>query len=147
VVDPSLMANGDFTEAGAGAPARHLLTLSERPTAIFATNDLTAIQTMRTAADLGLAVPGDVSIVGFDNIPESALTEPPLTTVDQSLHAVGEEAVRILLELIASSERPPGGSNEPDGTAGGPIHRTLPTTLVVRQSCSAPRELRDATAS
>ena len=146
-VDPSLMANGDFTEAGAEAPARHLLTLSERPTAIFATNDLTAIQTMRTAADIGLAVPGDVSIVGFDNIPESALTEPPLTTVDQSLHAVGEEAVRILLELIESSERPAAGPSESDGTAGEPIHRTLSTTLVVRQSCSAPRDLRDATAS
>ena len=138
-VDGSLIANGDFTEAGAEEPARSLLSLAAPPTAIFAANDLTAIQTMRTTTDLGLNVPGDVSIVGFDNIPESALTEPPLTTVDQSLHAVGEEAVRILLHLIESS----------DGSAlgGEPIHRTLPTTLVVRQSCAAPREERDATAS
>ena len=145
-VEPSLMANGDFTEAGAEEPARELLVQPQRPTAIFAANDLTAIQTIRTAGDLGLTVPGDVSIVGFDNIPESALTEPPLTTVDQSLHAVGEEAVRILLDLIESSERPAGGPTELDRSAGGPIHRTLPTTLVVRQSCAAPRD-RSATTS
>ncbi len=45
-------------------------------------------------------MPDDLSIVGFDNIPESALTDPPLTTVDQSIQALGREAVRMLIELI-----------------------------------------------
>lgn len=130
-VDPDLITSGDFTEEAASGPAHHLLSLAERPTAIFAANDLTAIQTMRTAIDLGLAVPGDVSIVGFDNIPESALTEPPLTTIDQSLHAVGREAVRALIEMIEHPELH-------DPSAGEPMHVTLPTTLVVRQSCAAP---------
>ena len=106
-----------------------------RPTAIFAANDLTAIQTIRTPVDLGLAVPDDLSIVGFDNIPESALTDPPLTTIDQSLHAVGREAVRALIELIEHAERTGSSATEP-------MHVTLPTTLVVRQSCAAPRAPR-----
>jgi LacI family transcriptional regulator len=131
-VDPELITSGDFTEEAAEGPAHQLLSLTDRPTAIFAANDLTAIQTIRSAVGLGLAVPHDISIVGFDNIPESALTDPPLTTIDQSLHAVGREAVRALIELIEHPERTGPSATEP-------MHITLPTTLVVRQSCAAPR--------
>ena len=88
---------------------------------MFAANDLSAIQTMRTAAELGIRIPDDLSVVGFDNIPESALTDPPLTTVDQSIQALGHEAVRMLVDLIEHPER----HNEVD-----PIHITLPTKLV-----------------
>ncbi len=130
-VDSSLITSGDFTAAAAEGPAHQLLSRPDRPTAIFAANDLTAIQTMRIAADLGIEVPRDVSIIGFDNIPESALTDPPLTTIDQSLHAVGEAAVRALIERIEHPERS-------DSSAGEPMHITLPTSLVVRQSCAAP---------
>ena len=73
-------------------------------------------------SELGLPVPDDLSIVGFDNIPESALTDPPLTTVDQSIQAIGREAVRLLIDLI----------EHPDATGSKePIHVTLPT----RSSC------------
>jgi len=130
-VEPDLVTAGDFTEAGAEGPAQQLLSRPDRPTAIFAANDLTALQAMRTAAELELRIPEDVSIIGFDNIPESALTQPPLTTIDQSLHAVGQAAVHALIELIEHPER-----NEP--SAGKPMHVTLPTTLVVRHSCAAP---------
>src|SRR5262245_42670968 len=68
--DPGLVLVGGFTQAAAAAPARELLTRSPRPTAIFAANDQSAIQTMSTAAELGLRVPHDVSVVGFDNTPD-----------------------------------------------------------------------------
>jgi LacI family transcriptional regulator len=127
--DPALVRVGGFKEETAEAPARELLLLDPRPTAIFAANDLSAIQTMRTAAALGIGVPDDVSVVGFDNIPESALTNPPLTTVDQSIQALGHEAVRTLLMLIEHPER---------RHTGDPIHITLPTKLVLRATAFPP---------
>jgi LacI family transcriptional regulator len=127
--DPDLVRVGGFTEATAEAPARELLLRPDRPTAIFAANDLSAIQTMRSAAELGISVPDDVSVVGFDNIPESALTDPPLTTVDQSIQALGHAAVTMLVDLI----------DHPDRTSAGPSrHITLPTKLVVRRSSAGP---------
>ena len=91
---------------------------------------------MRTAAELGIEVPDDLSVVGFDNIPESALTDPPLTTVDQSIQALGHEAVRMLVELIEHPER----HDDAD-----PIHITLPTKLVVRRSTRATEARRAST--
>ena len=76
---------------------------------------------MIVARALGLAVPDDLSVVGFDNVPESALSEPPLTTVDQSIQRMGLEAVRMLLDLVEDPAR------EPE-------HVVLPTRLVVRGS-------------
>jgi LacI family transcriptional regulator len=127
--DPDLVLVGGFQEVTAEAPARELLTRRPRPTAVFAANDLSAIQTMRTAAELGVRVPDDVSIVGFDNIPESALANPPLTTVDQSIQAQGDAAVQTLLALIDDPDR-----NDPRD----PIHITLPTQLVIRSTTAPP---------
>ena len=127
--DPDLVRIGGFKEETAEAPARELLTRHPRPTAIFAANDLSAIQTMRTAAELGIGVPDDVSVAGFDNIPDSALANPPLTTVDQSIQAQGHEAVRTLLALIEHPEL-----NDPQY----PIHITLPTELVIRSTTAPP---------
>ena len=106
--------------------------LSEKPsllpTAFVTYNDLSALGLLDVLSRRGVQVPNDVSVVGFDNIPESALTEPPLTTVDQSIQALGREAVRILVRLI----------NDP-GSSGEPTHTTLPTHLIVRRSCAPPR--------
>ncbi len=123
--DPALIQVGSFTEETAQAPAEALLALDDRPTAIFAANDLSAIQVLRTARELGIAVPDDLSIVGFDNIPESALTEPPLTTVDQSIQDLGFEAVQMLLDLLDHPDRRSDQAS---------IHVTLPTKLVIRRS-------------
>ena len=79
---------------------------------------------MAVARSLGLAIPGDVSVVGFDNVPESALGEPPLTTVEQPIQQMGIDAVRLLIDLIEDPSR---------ATA----RVVLPTRLVVRQSCRA----------
>jgi LacI family transcriptional regulator, galactose operon repressor len=124
-VDPNLIRVGDYELEMSQEPARQLLTLADRPTAVFAANDLSAMQTMHVARTLGLGVPGDVSVVGFDNIPESALIEPPLTTIDQSIQEMGRRAVELLIDVI-------------DGATGRVRQVTLPTRLVVRQSTGVP---------
>lgn len=123
-VDPSLICDGGFRRDTALAPARALLELDDRPTAVFAANDLSAIATMEVARDLGLRIPDDLSVVGFDNIPESALTDPPLTTIDQSIQRLGEVAADTLIALIEHPER----QHEP------PTEIRLPAALVVRRS-------------
>ncbi|SDQ64841.1 transcriptional regulator, LacI family [Quadrisphaera sp. DSM 44207] len=124
-VDPALVRVAEYRRELAAGPARELLTLPERPTAIFAANDLSAIGTMEVAVELGLSVPQDLSVVGFDDVPESALTTPPLTTVRQPLQEMGAEAVRLLVGLL-------------DGRGDGGTHVRLPTELVVRGSTRAP---------
>lgn len=121
----SLVAIGGYRSETAEAPARELLGRPDRPTAVFAANDLSAIRTMTVAAELGLRVPDDVSVVGFDNVPESALTTPTLTTIDQSLHAMGAVALDLLLAVI-------------EGRAATAEHVRLPTTMVERTSCGPP---------
>jgi LacI family transcriptional regulator len=124
-VDESLIEVGGYDAATASEPARRLLTLDARPTAIFAANDVTALETIAVARSLGLGVPADLSVIGFDNVPESALGNPPLTTVEQPIQQMGREAVRLLLELIEDPTR-------------GTTQVILPTRLVVRQSCGEP---------
>ncbi|HEY8546150.1 MAG TPA: LacI family DNA-binding transcriptional regulator [Acidimicrobiales bacterium] len=138
-VDPDLIRVGDYELDRSEKPARELLTLPDRPTAIFAANDLSAIQTLHVAHSLGLRVPGDVSVVGFDNIPESALMEPPLTTIDQQIQEMGRRAVELLIDRIEREGPPDGRPKEPDepdrpDEHEGPPQVTLPTRLVVRQS-------------
>jgi LacI family transcriptional regulator len=122
--DPSLVRVGGYTREATEGPARELLESADPPSAIFAANDVSALATIAVARQLGLSVPGDLSVIGFDNIPESALSDPPLTTIDQSIQEMGYEATRLLMERIADPFLEP-------------VHVTLPTQLVVRQSCRA----------
>lgn len=120
-IDPDLIMEGDYTYESGRECARQLLTLAQPPTAIFAANDESAFGAMDAARAMGLRIPDDISIVGFDNIPESASTVPPLTTVDQTIRVMGREAVRILIDLIENR----------------PLETNLvqvPTSLVVRSS-------------
>ncbi len=123
-VDPALMRVGGYRSETADQPAHELLTLPERPTAIFAANDLSAIRTMEVARSLGISVPNELSVIGFDNVPESAMTTPPLTTVNQPIQQMGAEAVGLLIAMM-------------DGTSTGGMHVTLSTDLVIRGSCRA----------
>jgi LacI family transcriptional regulator len=82
-VDDKLLRLDAFDPDVAREAARELLTIPEPPIAIFAANDSTALATLEVAAELGVDVPGRLSVGGFDNIPESALAHPPLTTVQQ----------------------------------------------------------------
>ncbi|WP_298462346.1 LacI family DNA-binding transcriptional regulator [uncultured Cellulomonas sp.] len=119
--DPALMRVGGYQRHLAVGPAHELLSLPEPPTAIFAANDLSALGTMDVARELGLSVPDDLSVVGFDNVPESALTTPPLTTVNQPMQEMGSRAVDLLIQLM-------------NGTEQVCTHVQLPTALVERGS-------------
>lgn len=105
--------------------ARELLAVEDRPTAIFCANDVTALCSARVAASLGLSVPEDLSVIGFDDIPEASLNDPPLTTVRQPLIEMGREAMAMLLDLLAGKERE--------------HHLRMPTELVVRGTTAPPR--------
>jgi LacI family transcriptional regulator len=122
--DPQLVRVGGYRAAETTDAARELLSLPERPTAVFSANDLSAIRVLEVARELGLRVPEDLSVVGFDNVPEAANAEPALTTVAQPLHRMGAEAVRLLLGLLS-------GLNTEE-------HLLLPARLVVRASTAPP---------
>ncbi len=124
-VDEALLRPGAFEPDLARDAARQLLTLPEPPTAIFAANDLSAFATLEVAAELGVAVTDRLSVVGFDNVPESALVRPALTTVEQPIRRMGHDAIEMLVALIA-------------GVDPGENHVTLDTTLVVRRSTAPP---------
>lgn len=124
-VDESLLALGAFDPRQAREAARTLLELPDRPTAIFAANDASALATLEVAAELGISVPEQLSVVGFDNIPESALADPPLTTVQQPMRRLGHDAIVMLIALI-------------NGRDLEETHETLETTLVPRGTSAVP---------
>jgi DNA-binding LacI/PurR family transcriptional regulator len=104
---PDLIAPGDGKmDAGMRAlPA--LMNLSERPTALFCYNDMTAIGVLRAARQLGLVIPHDLSIVGFDDIVFASFVTPPLTTIAQPQFDMGQQAMRMLLTRIRQSSDAP----------------------------------------
>jgi LacI family transcriptional regulator len=101
--DPGLVAAGSFTEEGGHAATRALLAAAE-PTALFAANDLSAIGALSAIAEAGLEVPGDVSVVGFDDLRLSRFTTPPLTTIHQPGLEIARRATALLLDLAAGRE-------------------------------------------
>jgi LacI family transcriptional regulator len=123
--DPELVVESDFSIESGEEAAAALLDLPERPTAVFGFNDNVAIGALRAAEARGLAVPGDVSVVGFDDSEQSGLVTPALTTVRQPLAEMGRMGVSVLLRLL-DHQRVEAMSIE------------LATRLVVRESTAAP---------
>jgi LacI family transcriptional regulator len=120
--DPTLIAEADFGSPDSGyAATRRLLELPDPPTAVFAFNDLLAVGALRAAHDLGISVPDELSIVGFDDLDIASLVTPQLTTVRQPLAEMGRLAATLLLDMLG------GGTVQP-------LHFELTTTLVERQS-------------
>ena len=101
-VDPDLIVRGSFREPGGYEATRQLLTLDQPPTAIFAVNDLAAVGAMRAIEEAGLRTPGDISIVGFNDISTVLGTTRLLTTVHLPLHEMGRVAAERLLAQITS---------------------------------------------
>jgi LacI family transcriptional regulator len=98
--DPALEVEADFEIPDGEQAARGLLSIANRPTAVFAFNDNIAIGTMRAARELGLRVPEDLSIVGFDDVEHATIVTPRLTTVRQPLAEMGRTAVSLLIRLL-----------------------------------------------
>lgn len=96
-VDPDLMAWGDFHVDGGYKAGMAMLSLAKRPTAVFAGSDLQALGVLEAARLQHVRVPSDVSLVGFDDLPLSTWTSPPLTTVRQPLADMAATAVRLVL--------------------------------------------------
>jgi LacI family transcriptional regulator len=118
-----LVVEGDYQQrSGYEATKRLLSRIDPAPTAIFASNDLSAFGAMDAARECGLHIPDDISVIGFDDIPQAVIVYPKLTTVRQPLEQMGQVAVRMLLELINDRSYPP-------------QRVTLPTQLVIRDSC------------
>jgi LacI family transcriptional regulator len=122
--DPALIATGNFTRAVGRICAQRLLSLPEPPTAIFAANDQSAFGAIEAAREAGVRVPDDLSIVGFDNVPEAVYFNPPLTTVDQFVVKMGYVGTEMLIRAIQE------GSSKS-------ISYEMPTQLVIRESCRA----------
>ncbi|MBD8527360.1 LacI family DNA-binding transcriptional regulator [Pseudomarimonas arenosa] len=122
-LDPMLQIDAvDSTEQVGYQAAQTLLASGQRFDAIFAASDLLAIGALRALAEAGLAVPQQVSVVGFDNIPISNYSIPPLTTVSQDTTRAGEVLVESVLNLIREEAAE---------------NKVLPAQVVVRKSCGA----------
>ncbi len=126
-IDPALTARGDFTVEGGYRAAVRVLSLPALPTAVFAFNDNMALGFLRAARERGIAVPADISLVGFDNVEFAAHTTPPLTTVHQPLMDLGRAGADLLFRL-------------PSGRAADAPRIQLATRLVVRASTAPPRD-------
>ena len=116
---------GDFLQGGGRAAAERLLASDDRPTAVFAGNDLQALGVIEVATERGLRVPEDVSVVGYDDTQVALWARPSLTTVHQPIRRMAEEATRIVLRLSA-------------GLHVEQQRLELATHLVVRDSTAAP---------
>jgi LacI family transcriptional regulator len=125
-IAPDLIYEGTFAQPDGYAGASALLDLPVPPTAIFASNDVMAMGVMDAVRNRGLRVPEDVSIIGFDDIPQAALVRPALTTINQPLEKMGRVAAQMLLDLLHDPERKAARIG-------------LPTQLIIRDSCSSPR--------
>jgi LacI family transcriptional regulator len=102
--DPTLCRQSDMTQSGGYINAEELLSLDPHPTAIIACNDLMAFGAMSAAYKSGFIVGQDISITGFDDIPMSEHSHPPLTTVNQPIYEIGEMVCEMLIRLILGQE-------------------------------------------
>lgn len=124
-INPHYLARGDFSfDSGRDALSR-LMRLPDPPDAVFCHNDLMALGVMHQASLLGIRIPQQLSVIGFDDIDIARYSHPPLTTISQPRFQIGCEAATLLIEII-KGERINGGS------------RLLEASLVVRQSTLAP---------
>ncbi|NED99532.1 LacI family DNA-binding transcriptional regulator [Phytoactinopolyspora halotolerans] len=124
-VDPAFVRYGDFYVAGGYEHGKDLLSRPDRPTAIFAGSDMQALGVLRAARELGLDVPRDLSVVGYDNLSFSGWVGPALTTVNQPLQAMAATATNLLIDLARG--------NSPQ------LRRVdLATELIVRESTAPP---------
>ncbi|MDQ4045240.1 MAG: LacI family transcriptional regulator [Chloroflexota bacterium] len=127
-VDQSRFVYGRWSRDEAARLSYEMLTGPNPPTAFFACNEAMAFGVYDSVARLGLRVPQDISVVGFDDLPEALWVNPPLTTVQQPIAEMGAAAVRMLVELRA----------EPSGAPNRPARHEEHATSLVERSSTAP---------
>jgi LacI family transcriptional regulator len=127
-LDKGLIAAGNFSEESGYRAAMTLLSRNDPPTAVLAMNDRMAIGAMAAAADLGIRIPRDLAVVGFDDIPAASYMRPSLSSVAHPAHAMGVAAMIAMFDLLAGKPVPP--------------TTWIPTALVVRESSGPARPKR-----
>lgn len=121
-VDESLIIHGDFTETSSYEAMQRLLP--QDPDAVFVASDSMALGALRALRDVGKRVPDEVAVVGFDDMPQAATADPPLTTIRQPIQRAGVLAVEMLTDILENGAEPP-------------RRIILPTELVIRASCGS----------
>jgi LacI family transcriptional regulator len=122
------VVEADFHFAGGREATARLLDSGTRLTALFAANDLMAAGAIRELAARGISVPGEMSVIGFDDAPLAEMISPALTTMRQPLTDMAYTAVSMLLSRVTS------------GDGGAPVRKVIPTSIVIRDSTAPPRE-------
>lgn len=129
-IDPLLVAEGDWLHTSGKAVMEHFLQLEHPPTAVFSCNDMMAAGAMHAIYEQGLHIPEDIAIVGFDDVPQTQVIIPALTTIRQPHEEMGSKATEMLIDRLEGKDEQ--------------INQVIfSTTLVIRQSCGALR--KDAT--
>lgn len=127
-VPPEYLGEGDFLKKSGSEAMKKFLALPDRPTAVFASNDLMALGAWDAIEEAGLTVGKDIALVGFDDITEAFTPPYSLTTVRQDFRTISVEAARLLIDKIQS------------GGHWTPKQMLVPTQLITRQSCGAQRD-------
>jgi len=129
-IKPTVVQEWHPNETGGNGPAQMLLEIEDRPTAVLCFSDVIAYGAVQAANALGLSVPDDLSVVGFDDNPLAKRMRPALTTVRQDVAAKGHASAAALTATIARAR---------NGAATRARHVLLPTELIVRDSTAKPR--------
>jgi LacI family xylobiose transport system transcriptional regulator len=125
-IDDALIITEEFETEASPEPGRRLLMAADRPTALFATSDIKALGAYEAARELGITIPDELSIVGYDDLPVARWAGPPLTTIRQPLQEMAQEAAKLVVRLR-------------QGPTSTIDRLELTTSLVVRSSTAAPR--------
>ena len=123
--NPDYVYKGDYSRRSARLAAEKFFSLEDPPTAIFAASDEMAMEVISVAYENGFKVPEDISVVGFDDNPAGLFGPVALTTVKQPLFAMGEEAVKVLHDIMT-------------GKQNNLVHKVLSPELIIRESCAQP---------
>ena len=124
-LDPKYIFKGDYSRRSARTAGERFFALDDPPTAVFAASDDMALEIISVAMEHGIKVPEDISVVGFDDNPAGLFGPVSLTTIKQPLFAMGEEAVKVLYDIM-------------QGRQEGLVRKVLVPELIVRESCGAP---------
>ena len=127
-LDPILIEIGDFSEGGGYEAMGRLLDTRADFSAVIALNDQMAYGAMLALSEAGLDIPGDISLVGFDDLPHSAYTVPPLTTISQPVNRIGAMAASTVLAMSAGYEQS--------------VERSVDASIVVRKSTGSPKNTK-----